>query len=172
MKLQLLIPQYNETEEIMRPMLESINTQQGVDLKNEIEVLIGNDGSDIKLSEEFLGSFSYPIRYYRFDHSGLPGTRGHLFDASTADYVMFCDADDMFLSSLALYTILAYARKGFDALICDFMEEVKDRKTGACIYFPHKKDCTFVHGKVYRRQFLLDNRIVWHPDVRGHEDIG
>ena len=64
MKLQLLIPQYNETEEVMRPMLESINTQQGVDLKNEIEVLIGNDGSDIKLSEEFLGSFSYPIRYY------------------------------------------------------------------------------------------------------------
>ena len=36
MKLQLLIPQYNETEEVMRPMLESINTQQGVDLKNEI----------------------------------------------------------------------------------------------------------------------------------------
>ena len=32
MKLQLLIPQYNETEEVMRPMLESISTQQGVDL--------------------------------------------------------------------------------------------------------------------------------------------
>ena len=58
MKLQLLIPQFNETDEVMRPMLESISTQQGVDLKNDIEVIIGNDGSDIKLSEEFLGSFS------------------------------------------------------------------------------------------------------------------
>ena len=57
MKLQLLIPQFNETDEVMRPMLESISIQQGVDLKNDIEVLIGNDGSDIKLSEELLGSY-------------------------------------------------------------------------------------------------------------------
>ena len=48
MKLQLLIPQFNETDEVMRPMLESIGTQQGVDLKNDIEVLIGNDGSDCR----------------------------------------------------------------------------------------------------------------------------
>ena len=171
MKLQLLIPQYNETDAVIRPMLESISTQQGVDL-NEIEVIIGNDGSNTKLSEEFLGSFSYPIRYVQFDHFGLPGTRGRLFDLATADYVMFCDADDMFLTNLALYTILAFVDKGFDALVCDFMEEVIDRRTGGSIFFPHKKDSTFVHGKVYRRQFLLDNNIVWHPDVKCHEDSG
>ena len=172
MKLQLLIPQFNETDEVMRPMLESISIQQGVDLKNDIEVLIGNDGSDIKLSEEFLGSFSYPIRYVEFDHSGLPGTRGRLFDLATADYVMFCDADDMFLTNTALYTILAFCDRGFDALVVDFMEEVIDRKTGRSLFFPHKKDSTFVHGKIYRRQFLLDNGIVWHPDVKCHEDSG
>ena len=123
MKLQLLIPQFNETDEVMRPMLESISAQQGVDL-NEIEVIIGNDGSDTKLSEEFLGSFSYPIRYIHFDHSGLPGTRGRLYDMATADYVMFCDADDMFLTNLALYTIFAYADKGFDALVVDCFRQV------------------------------------------------
>ena len=171
MKLQLLIPQYNETEDVIRPMLDSIRTQQGVDLK-DIEVLIGNDGSDFKLSEEFLGSFPFSIRYEIFDHSGLPGTRGHLFDLATADYVMFCDADDMFFTNLALYTIFAYTDKGCDALVCDFMEEVIDKKSGRSLFFPHKKDSTFVHGKVYRRQFLLDNHIVWHPDVKCHEDSG
>ena len=40
------------------------------------------------------------------------------------------------------------------------------------MFFPHKKDSTFVHGKIYRRQFLLDNHIVWHPDVKCHEDSG
>ena len=172
MKLQLLIPQFNESDDVMRSMLESIATQQGVDLKNDIEVIIGNDGSDIRLSGDFLGGFSYPIRYAQFDHTGLPGTRGKLFDMATADYVMFCDADDMFLTNLALYTILAYAEKGFDALVVDFMEEVMDKRTGRSIFFPHKKDSTFVHGKVYRRQFLLDNHIVWHPDVKCHEDSG
>ena len=172
MKLQLLIPQFNETDDVMRPMLESISTQQGVDLKNDIEVLIGNDGSDIKLSEKFLGSFSYSIRYFQFEHTGLPGTRGKLYDLATADYVMFCDADDMFLTNVALYTIFSFITKGFDALVVDFMEEVVDRKTGRSMFFPHKKDSTFVHGKIYRRQFLLDNHIVWHPDVKCHEDSG
>ncbi len=81
-------------------------------------------------------------------------------DTASAEYVMFCDADDMFLSGLALYTLLALAEKGFDALVCDFMEEVQDVKTQCSRFFPHKRDQTFVHGKVYRRQFLLDNNIV------------
>ena len=170
MKLQLLITQYPETDEIIRPMLESIETQQGVDLKNDIEVIYGNDGSDIKLSEEVLGSFSFPVRYLHFDHLGLPGARGNLLDAATGDYVMFCDADDMFLSNIALYTILSFIEKGFDALVCEFMEEIKNRKTGQAVYFPHKRDRIFVHGKVFRRQFLTENRIRWHPELKGHED--
>lgn len=172
MKLQILIPQYNEDEKIIVQMLTSISTQQGVDLRNDIEVIIGNDGSDMKISGEFLGKFEYPIRYECFEHSGMPGTRGRLFDLATADYVMFCDADDMFFTNLALYTILDYMSRGFDALVCDFLEEVVDRKTGKSRFYPHKKDSTFVHGKVYRRQFLLDNHIVWHPDVKCHEDSG
>lgn len=170
MKLQLLITQYNETEDVIRPMLSSIATQQGVDLEKDIEVIIANDGSDVKLPMEFLGGFSYPIRYIQCEHSGLPGCRQHLLDTATADFVMFCDADDMFISNLALYTILALADRGFDALVCDFMEEVQDRKTGRSVFFAHKHDHTFVHGKVYRRQFLLDNGIVWHPDILCHED--
>lgn len=172
MKLQLLIPQFNETDEIMRPMLESISAQQGVNLKQDIEVLIGNDGSDIKLSEDFLNHFEYPIRYVFFEHSGLPGTRGKLYNLATADYVMFCDADDMFLSNLAFYLIFKQIEQGFDALIIDFIEELIDKKTGQSFFVPHHRDHTFVHGKIYRRQFLLDNNIVWHPDVKCHEDSG
>ncbi|MBQ1465327.1 MAG: glycosyltransferase family 2 protein [Eubacteriaceae bacterium] len=172
MKLQILIPQFNETDDVVRPMLESIATQQGVDLQNDIGVIIGNDGSDVKLSKGFLGSFPFPVQYICFEHSGLPGTRGKLFELATADYVMFCDADDMFLSNLALYTIFSFMEKGFDALVCDFMEEILDKKAGRSFFFPHKGDHTFVHGKIYRRQFLLDNQIVWHPDVKCHEDSG
>ena len=64
MKLQLLITQYNEIEDVIRPMLTSIETQQGVDLKKDIEVIIANDGSDVKLSGDFLGSFSFFRKAY------------------------------------------------------------------------------------------------------------
>ncbi len=169
MKLQLLIPQYNETDEIIKPMLDSIAIQQGIDF-DDIEVLIGNDGSDIKLSEDFLKSYPYSIKYFQFEHTSPAGTRQKLFEEATADYVMFCDADDMFLNVLAFCTIFYRIDREFDALICDFVEQFKNRETGEVKYITHKKDERFVHGKVYRRQHIIDNNITWREDIRYHED--
>ena len=44
MKLSILIPQYKETEEQVKPLLDSIALQQNIDF-NEIEVVIVNDGT-------------------------------------------------------------------------------------------------------------------------------
>ena len=169
MRLQLLIPQYNEDESIVCNMLDSIKVQQGVDL-NEIEVLIGNDGSDVKLSEDFLNSYPFSVKYFQYEHTSPAGTRQKLFEEATAEYIMYCDADDMFLTNLALYTIFTYMNEGFDALVCAFMEEIKDKRTGRMRYFTHAKDDRFVHGKVYRRQHLIYNNIVWREDISQHED--
>ena len=169
MKLQLLIPQFNENDDVVSPMLSSIKTQQGINLKNDIEVLIGNDGSECKLSENLLGSFPFPIRYFHFEHTGRAGTRKQLFELATADYVMFCDADDMFLSNIALYSIFPFMQEGYDAIVCDFLEEKIDEAGRTC-FIQHRKDGSFVHGKTYRRQFLLDNTIVWYPGFEFHED--
>lgn len=171
MKLQLLIPQYHETDDIVRNMLDSIKIQQGVDL-NEIEVLYGNDGSDVKLSEDLFKEYPFSIRYFQFDHSSPAGTRQKLFNEATADYVMFCDADDMFVSVLALNTIFTFIENGFDALITEFLEEIIHNETGKSKFVPHKKDQTFVHGKVYRRQHIINNNIHWKEDIRYHEDGG
>ena len=169
MKLQLLIPQYKETDDVVRSMLDSIKIQQGIDL-NEIEVLYGNDGSDVKLSEDLFKQYPFSIKYFQFEHSSPAGTRQKLFEKATADYVMFCDADDMFLSVLAFHSIFTFIDRGFDALVTEFMEEVINKETGKSMFFPHKKDQTFVHGKVYRRQHIIDNNIVWKEDIRYHED--
>ena len=53
MKLQILVPQYQETEDIIKPLLDSIEVQQNVDLKNDVGVIIVNDGTEVHLSEEF-----------------------------------------------------------------------------------------------------------------------
>ena len=163
------MPQYSEDESIVKNMLNSIEIQQGVDF-NDFEVLIGNDGSDTKLSEDFLNKYSYSIKYFQFEHTSPAGTRQRLFDMTTADYVMFCDIDDMFLNNLALCTIFASMNKQFDALVCDFVEQIKNRETGEFHYTTHRKDDRFVHGKVYRRQHIIDNNIKWREDIRYHED--
>ena len=37
-------------------------------------------------------------------------------------------------------------------------------------YINRERDSTFVHGKVHRRQYLLDQRIRWNPALTIHED--
>lgn len=168
MKLQLLIPQYNESDDIVKGMLDSIAIQQAIDFK-DIEVLIGNDGSDTKLSSTLIDNYPYTIKYNQYEHTSPAGTRQRLFNEATADYVMFCDADDMFLSNIALYTILSVVDSTHcDMLICEFLEQVK--RGNGYIFHSHKRDEVFVHGKVYRRQHILDNNIIWREDIRYHED--
>ena len=171
MKLQILVPQYKETEEVIRPLLDSIELQQNVDLKNDVGVVIVNDGTDVLLSDDFLGRYSFCVKYYRNEHKGVSATRNACLDHATADYVMFCDADDMFYNACGLYIILREINgNGFDSLMSVFTEESRNPADGTPFYVNHEQDSTFVHGKVHRRQFLLDNNIRWNEELTIHED--
>jgi len=171
MKLQILIPQYNEGEGVLRNLLNSIEVQQSVDLAKDVGVIIANDGSDVKLSDEFLNSYTFPVKYLQCPHAGVSATRNACLDAATADYVMFCDADDMFLNVCGLYMIFREIQLGgFNAMISLFVEESKHPKTSEIVYVNHEIDSTFVHGKVYRRKFLVENDIRWNEKLTIHED--
>ncbi len=170
MKLQILIPQYQETDSILKPLLDSIAIQQSVDF-NEIGVIIVNDGSDVRLSNEFLTSYPFHIDYYINDHLGVSATRQAALDQATAEYVMFCDADDMFCNVCGLYIIFREMDIGvFDSLTSLFVEETRDPMTNQIVYINREMDSTFVHGKVHRRRYLIEKDIKWNPDLTIHED--
>ena len=171
MKLQILIPQYKETDEIVKPMLDSIEIQQNVDLKNDVGVIIVNDGTDVRLSSSLLSRYTYHIDYYHADHGGVSAARNKCLDYATADYVMFCDADDMFYNACGLYIVFREMESaGFDSLVSAFVEESRHPVTREPLYINHDMDSTFVHGKIHRRQYLLDNGIRWNDALTIHED--
>ena len=170
MKLQILIPQYKETEDIIKPLLDSIEIQQNVDLKNEVGVVIVNDGTDVHLSREFLDRYTFHIDYYLNEHKGVSATRNACLDHATADYVMFCDADDMFYNACGLYIIFREFETGFDSLVSAFIEETRMPGTNEPVYINHDMDSTFVHGKIHRRQYLIDQNIRWNEKLTIHED--
>ena len=169
MKLQILIPQYQETDEIIKPMLDSVALQQGINFK-EIGVIICNDGSDIFLSDELINNYPFKIKYYKEPHRGVSGTRNACLDHATAEYVMFCDADDMFYNACGLWIVFREMEVGFDSLVSVFTEETKMADTGQLAYINHEADSTFVHGKIHRRKYLLDNKIRWNESLTIHED--
>ena len=152
MKLQILIPQYKETDDIIKPLLDSIALQQRVNFE-DIGVIICNDGTNVYLSEELRNSYPFEVQYYKEPHRGVSATRNACLDYAIADYVMFCDADDMFYNMCGLWII--------------FREMTTTKEV---IYINHDMDSTFVHGKVHRRQYLLDNGIRFNDKLTIHED--
>lgn len=169
MKLDILVPQYKETKEVIKPLLDSIALQQLVDFR-EIGVIIVNDGSDVLLDEEWLNSYPFKVTYYKNEHLGVSATRQKALDLSKADFVMFCDADDMFYNMCGLWIVFREMRLGFDSFVSVFVEETKNPQNGEHIFINREMDSTFVHGKVHRRGYLLEQNIKWNPALTIHED--
>ena len=171
--LSILIPRYKENEEVLRFLLDSIKMQQGVNLKF-IEVIIGQDGLEQDdLDTWFVYEYNkyFPINYVKFEHGGVSATRNKLMDICHGEYIQFCDADDLFSSVLALKLIIEkIIAKKFDILFSTFTEELYVPSKHKKEYVLHEDDSTFVHGKVVRKQFLIDNNIRWNNKLTVHED--
>ncbi len=200
MKLQILVPHYQETAEVIIPLLDSIALQQQVDLAHDVGVIICHDGKEPDINEsDAFGNYSlkdgqskefdfyddagiggnysifrdYPfeIKQIRQEHKGVSAARNSCLDAATADYVMFCDIDDMFCHVCGLYIVFREMQgAGFNVLKSVFLEESRNPQTGEHIYINRENDSTFVHGKFFRRSFLTTNNIRWNDSLTIHED--
>ena len=170
MKLQILVPHYKEKPDEIKPLLDSIAIQQSVDF-NEVGVIIAYDGDAAEpLPAEEWGRYPFTIEHLHAEKGGVSATRNAALDAATSDYVMFCDSDDMFYSVCALYIIFNEIAIGFDTLTSLFIEESRTPDRQQIVYINHDVDSTFVHGKVHRRQYLIDNNIRFNPALTIHED--
>ena len=171
MKLQILIPHYKESAEVIKPLLDSIAIQQNVDF-SEIGVIICHDGDEAKdFDEDFIDSYPFLIEQVRQEHKGVSAARNTCLDNATADYVMFCDADDIFYNACGLWILFREINQGvFDSLVSCFVEETRIPETKEVTYINHEMDSTFVHGKVHRRKYLIDKKIRWNEKLTIHED--
>ena len=181
MKLQILIPHYQEGPDVIKPLLDSIALQQQVDLKHDVGVIICHDGSDISgfdIADDWdtadvseLPPYPFEIKQIRQEHKGVSAARNACLDAATADYVMFCDIDDMFCHVCGLYIVFREMEgAGFNVLKSIFLEETRNPQTGEKAYINRENDSTFVHGKFFRRSFLTTNKIRWNDSLTIHED--
>lgn len=168
MKLQILIPHYKESPEEVKPLLDSIAIQQSVDFK-EIGVIVAYDGDDATELPEW-SEYPFEVKHVHCPHRGVSATRNAALDEARADYVMFCDADDMFYNACGLWIVFREMEVGFDTLVSMFVEESRDPNTKEPLYLNHNMDSTFVHGKIHRRKYLLENGIRFNDNLTIHED--
>ena len=171
MKFQLLIPHWQETAIEIQPLLDSFAIQQDINF-SDVGVIIAYDGPDaIPLPEKkWRKKYPFKIKYIHASKGGVSATRNAALDAATADYIMFCDADDMFCHVCGLHILFKEMDIGFDTLTSCFIEESRHPETKETIYINHDMDSTFVHGKVHRRAYLIENNIRFNPKLTIHED--
>ena len=168
-KLDILVPHYHESAEVIKPLLDSIAIQQNVDF-DDIGVIICHDGEDIH-NLCFDRDYPFVIEQIRIPHGGVSAARNAALDHSEAEYVQFADADDMFFNACGLWVVFRdLEANDVDTFVSNFLEETRTADTDKVVYLVHSDDATFVHGKVHRRQYLIDQNIRWNEELTVHED--
>lgn len=169
--LSIVIPKFSETEKDIFPLLSSIRNQVGIDF-SDLEIIIVNDGGGTgELDSHFLEFFDMCIKQITLTENKGPGiTRQAGLDLACGEYIMFCDADDILHSVGVLGAFIQEAEKNADDIITSsWLEELMD-DTGQYRYIQHENENTWMHGKLFRRQFLVNNDIRFHDKLRVHED--
>lgn len=172
--LDIIVPHYKEPWNVCKYLLDTIAVQRGI-LFDNLRVILVNDGNECALfgsAENAMFHFAeYPftVDYIVKEHGGVSSARNAGLDGSNADYVMFCDADDGFLNTYGLHLVFAAMQEGFDYLVSNFVEETFN-KDGNPQIVPHDQDLTFMHGKVYRREFLVKHNLRFDENMNIHED--
>lgn len=167
--LDLIVPHYKEPWSVCKYLFDTIACQRGILFEN-IRVIVVNDGEDGALNTgHFHCMYPFQVINHVKEHAGVSAARNYGLDESKADYVMFCDADDGFLNNYGLHLVFSAMQDGFDFLVSNFVEETFD-KDGNPQIAPHNQDMTFMHGKVYRREFLLEHNLRFDERMNIHED--
>lgn len=184
--LSIIIPEYKPDLERYVNNLNSIAAQLNVDF-NQFYVIIVNDCDGQPLAEQFYQQFPrLSFLLFNRPENGGPGlARQSGIDIAPSEYVMFMDADDRLYSPMILSQLLhemghqlsVPVENKWDVLLTNWLEEAltpESKKDGVILpnrygYVPHNNDGTWMHGKVYRRQFLIDENIRFN-ELRVHED--
>lgn len=168
MTLDIIVPRYKEPWELCKYLFDTIATQRGICFEN-IRVLVVNDGKENVLDKSLFDKYPYRIDYAVKDHGGVSAARNYGLDHSTADYIMFCDADDGFLSNYGLHLVFSAMQEGADYIVSNFVEETYTAENAPTI-IRHDNDFTFMHGKAYKRSFLKENNLRFDDRMTLHED--
>ena len=184
MNLSYIVPVYN-VEPYLRRCVESITSQQ----VPSSEILLIDDGSTDGsgilcevLKEEFP-----EITVIHQENQGLSGARNTGLRAASGDYVLFVDADD-WLAADTVGLLYSYAiDMNLDVGICDYVYEENGRDvranekrpvhfdvpvSGRTFFLESMKTRTALKAvwkSIYRRAFLLEHQLYFHPGYN-HED--
>lgn len=183
MKLSIIIPVYNVEKYIGR-CLDSVFSQREVNIGDDVEIIIVNDGTpdnSISIVEGFAARHKN-LRIINQENQGLSAARNTGLAAANGDYVWFVDSDDWLLPNAFNYVLSEIqANPDIDVFATILMQQREETGKSFIEYSPKMdvttgKEYMFAENRlgasqryILRRKFLIDNDI-WFMRGVYHED--
>lgn len=170
MRFSVIIPHYDKTGDLSKNM-RLLQTLENQDFnKKDYEVIIIDDFSPF--SVEGIENYTMDLKYLKLEKNvGVALARQVGIEQAKGDYVLFIDNDDDLFSVKTLSKLDLLLDDDTLILSTGFLEDTnKDNNEGKRIFLPHYNDKTWMHGKVYKREFLIKNEISFKPHLRYCED--
>lgn len=132
--LDIIMPHYDEPWEEGEKFFTMLDLQRDVDF-SQIKVILVNDGPEHRLPDELFSHRPYQVEQICIEHGGVSAARNAGIEHSTAEWLCFCDFDDMFAETYALRSVLnVLPAPKYDILWADFYAENKVRDGKLKIY--------------------------------------
>ena len=187
-KITVVMPVYN-SEAYLKDAIDSVINQS----YGNYELICVNDGStdgSVKILE---GYENHPkIRVISHTNHGVAYSRNVGIEASTGDYITFLDSDDLLDTDALMKFVMCVHDKDIDFVASRALEFSKNPnkcKNADWVlkehFVPNKQIFSLDDyptgvmlftggapwGKLYRRNFLIENKIVFPTSMKRNEDI-
>lgn len=182
LKLSIVVPVYN-VEKYIRPCIESI-FKQGLD-ESCFEVIIENDGCEDRSMEMITDIISQHqnIIVINQENLSLSVARNNGIARAKGEYILMPDSDDLLIENSLKPLLEKAIETKADLVAADFIpmddEEISriqtipqknfsiKEETGEQFFLEDlsPKQC-YVWRTLYRREFLLNERICFYPGIR------
>ena len=167
MMLDLYINHWNEPWDVGEPAFRMLSLQRLADW-SQIRVTLVHDGSE-KFPEEYFADMPFEVNQVCLPHGGIAKARNWCIENGDATWIKWCDFDDSFANVYAIRDMTnVLGDERYDLLWFDLLWEDEPKKNR--VFLRAERDPVFVHNKVFRRSFLLDNEIRFNESLTWCED--
>lgn len=181
--VSVVMPAYNG-EKCIAEALECLVSQS---LGDRLQILVVDDGSEdqtLSIARDYERSFPERMRVVHTKNGGAAHARNVALALAEGDYVGFLDCDDSADVTMYEHLYELATREDADIATCGYLRvegddvQRRDYARRPCFGFSVAqkpsligRNVPYVHNKLFRRSFLVENGLRFDEDLRIYEDL-
>ena len=168
MTLDIIVPHYDEPWEEGKKLFDMLALQRDIDFSDFRVILVDDGGEHDVFPDVIRQKYPFEVTGVQIPHGGVSAARNAGMDHSGAKWILFHDFDDMFTSVYALRGIFdVLGTEDYDLLWTPFYVEVNEARKRQT---KEEMNLVFIHGKIFRRDFLVNHGIRFCEELYFSED--